>query len=242
VLWLLDVAEVAAFSPGQMVSAALLVVGIGLLVSTVVGRGRGLIWVGLLLLPVVLVVQVAPPFPVDAFGPGSQSTGQRFESPALETEVQDDYRLGAGELHLDLSEVTFTEDRVLSLQVGFGNVRVIVPEDVTVEVSGQTGAGEMRLLGGHNTGVGLDRTVVDEVPGSDVRLTLDIQIGFGQVTVWREAALDGDGDLDGMLQRERADNAETSTTEEAPGEDEATGDEGGDAATAQNDTDPDLEP
>ncbi|MFA9431457.1 PspC domain-containing protein [Egicoccus sp. AB-alg2] len=186
VLWLLNVADATALRPGQIVSAALLVVGVGLLVGSVVGRGRGLIGAGLLLLPVVLVLQLLRPFPVDAFTSGGQPAGQRFETPAVEAEVRDTYTLGAGELRIDLSEVQFTDDRDVTVQTGFGDVTVYVPEDVTVEVHAQSGAGQMTLLGQRTDGVGLDRTVVDEVPGSDVRLTLDVQVGFGQIRVERD--------------------------------------------------------
>lgn len=190
VLWLLEVADVAVFGPGVIFSAALLVIGLGLLLGSILGRGRGLIGAGLVLLPVVLLLQVIRPFPVDVFGNGGLGVGTTSESPASAAEVRDSYQVGAGEIRLDLRDVAFTEDRDLALQVGMGEIVLVLPEDVDVEIIGRVGAGEMDLLDSRDDGVGLSRTVVDEVDGSDARLTIDVNVGFGTIEVDRRSGTD----------------------------------------------------
>jgi hypothetical protein len=191
VLWLLEVADVAVFGPGVIFSAAMLVVGLGLLLGSVIGRGRGLIGVGLLLLPVVLLLQVVQPFPLEAFGSGGMAVGSTNESPTDQGAVRDSYQVGAGELRVDLSGVEFTEDHDVTVQVGMGEIVLLLPDDVDIEVVGRVGAGELDLLGQHDEGVGLSRTVVDEVSGSAARLTIEVNVGFGTVDVDRRTSDDG---------------------------------------------------
>lgn len=185
VLWLLEVADVVVLGPGVIFSAAMLVVGLGLLLGSVLGRGRGLIAAGLLLLPVVLLLQVVRPFPVDAFSSGGMTVGTTTETPADEGAVLDSYQVGAGELRLDLSDIEFTEDHDIAVQVGMGEIVVLLPEDVDVELVGRVGAGEMDLLDQHDEGVGLSRTVVDEVAGSTAELTIEVNVGFGTAEIDR---------------------------------------------------------
>ncbi|MEX2626297.1 MAG: LiaF domain-containing protein, partial [Ilumatobacteraceae bacterium] len=188
ILWLLDVADVVEMGPGRIASAALVVVGVGLLIGSIAGRGRGLIGVGLLLVPVVVFLQVAEPLPVDIFSADGQAVGNNYQTPADESAMQDSYDLGAGDLRLDLRDVEFTEDRDVTVLVGFGEATVLVPDDVTVEVRGAVGAGELEVFGHTNNGVGVERTVLDEVAGSDHTLTIHINVGFGEIRVDRVAA------------------------------------------------------
>lgn len=188
VLWLLDVSDVTALGPGRIMSAALLVIGVGLLVGTVVGRGRGLIAAGVLLLPVVMVLQVLEPLPVNVFSGDGQAVGSSVVTPLDEADLQDTYQVGAGELRLDLREIDFTQDHQVSAQVGLGEVTVVVPDDVSVELIGRVGAGELWLLDRRTDGVGLERTVVDDVAGSDARLVVEVNVGFGEGRVERTGA------------------------------------------------------
>jgi len=188
VLWLLRMAGVYPATFTHLVAAALLVIGLGLLIGTVAGRARWLIVVGLLLLPLLLVGQLVRPLVVGNWlSPGQRgAVGEIRTAPAAPEDVLGSYRLGAGELRLDLSGVEFEEDTRIAIQVGAGDVRVTVPEDVSVRVEGRAGAGDLRLLDDRVSGVGLERTVTDEVPGA-ITLELDVQVGFGEVLVSRGA-------------------------------------------------------
>jgi phage shock protein PspC (stress-responsive transcriptional regulator) len=187
VLWLLRIADVITLGPGRIIAAALLVVGVGLLVGSVAGRGRGLIGVGLVLLPIVLIAQMVYPF---SFEPGDfrQGAGEYTVAPTTVAELERSYQVGAGELTLDLSDLELTGTEEVSVQVGFGQATVIVPSDVSVEITGQIAGGELTAFGRTSSGLGVERTIVDEVDDPVGQLELEVQVGFGQVNVRRAPA------------------------------------------------------
>jgi phage shock protein PspC (stress-responsive transcriptional regulator) len=184
ILWLLRVADVLTVGAGQILAASLLVIGLGLLLGTFVGRGRGLIWVGLVLLPIVVVAELVAPMDLQ-LGEFSQGVGELTVTPASIDDLEPSYQLGAGTLNLDLSGLEFTGQRRVSVQVGFGEVVVTIPDDVSVEITGQVAGGELDALGRTTSGLALERAVVDEVEDADGRLVLDVQVGFGDATVRR---------------------------------------------------------
>lgn len=173
-----------AVPPATYAAMVMAIVGGGLLVGAWWGRARGLIPVGLLLLPFLAAASLFP------FGPPwDGSVGERAWHPTGIEDVRDEYELGAGQLLVDLSEVDFAgHERTVSASVGLGQLEVVVPEGVDVTVNASTGAGELELLGESDRGSGLERTVNPPVSGPvDGSLTLDLESGFGQVTVSRTA-------------------------------------------------------
>jgi phage shock protein PspC (stress-responsive transcriptional regulator) len=187
VLWLLRVADVLVVAPGHLLAASLLVVGLGLLVGSVAGRGRGLIGVGFVLLPLVLVAQLLHPMAFE-FGEFRQAAGEVVVAPTAVEDLEPTYQVGAGTLLLDLSGLELEGDHELRVQVGFGEANVVVPADVDVEVSGQVGGGELRAFDRLSSGLAVDRTIVDEVDDAIGTLRLEVQVGFGEVTVRRAPA------------------------------------------------------
>jgi phage shock protein PspC (stress-responsive transcriptional regulator) len=190
VLWMLRVADVLSIGTGRILAAALLVVGLGLLVGTVVGRGRGLIGVGLVLLPIVVVAELLHPLDFE-LGEYRQGVGDHTVVPASIDELEPSYQLGAGSFTLDLSEVEFTGQRRVSVQVGFGEAIIRVPDDVSVEITGQIAGGELSAFGRTSSGLGVDRSIVDEVEDASGRLILDVQVAFGEASVSRVPAAAG---------------------------------------------------
>jgi predicted membrane protein len=100
------------------------------------------------------------------------------------------YEFGTGDLTFDLSALDFTErDAELAVDLGAGTIVIEVPADVTVEVDAELGAGSVDLLGERAEGIGIDRSVTDEVTADGAgTLELDIQVGLGEVEVRRAAA------------------------------------------------------
>jgi phage shock protein PspC (stress-responsive transcriptional regulator)/predicted membrane protein len=184
VLWLLRVADVLVLAPGLILAAALLIVGLGLLLGSVMGNGRGLIGLGLVLLPIVLVAQMISPMSFE-LGDFRQGVGEAVITPATVDDLEPTYQVGAGTLTLDLSELELTGTHEVRVQVGFGEAVVIVPEDVDVEVTGQIAGGELTAFGRRSTGLAVDRALVDEVDDAVGELQLDVQVGFGEATVRR---------------------------------------------------------
>jgi phage shock protein PspC (stress-responsive transcriptional regulator) len=191
VLWLLRVADVITLGTGRILAAALLVVGLGLLVGTVVGRGRGLIAIGLVLLPLVIVAELLHPMSFE-LGEFRQGVGEHAVTPTSIAELEASYQLGAGTLTLDLSALELTDRYEVSAQVGFGELVVVVPADVSVEVTGQVAGGEFTAFGRSSDGLAVSRTVIDEVDDAEGVLVLDAQVAFGEIDVRRAASADTD--------------------------------------------------
>jgi phage shock protein PspC (stress-responsive transcriptional regulator) len=187
VLWLLRVADAIVLGPGQVLAAALLVIGLGLLVGSWAGRGRGLIGVGLVLLPIVLIAQMVAPQSF-SLGEFRQGVGEAVLTPTSVDDLEPTYQVGAGTLTLDLSELELTGTHQVRVQVGFGEAVIVVPDDVTVEVTGQVGGGELNAFDRRSTGLAVDRIILDEVDDEVGRLELDVQVGFGEATVRRAPA------------------------------------------------------
>lgn len=201
VLWSLQVAEVGLqLGPGRIAAAALLVIGIGLLVGSAVGRGRWLILVGALLVPVVIIGELLRPVGFEQWPrfDGTSSVGEVRETPLTLDELDERYELAAGSLRLDLSELSIDEATRVEIQVGMGEVRVVLPADVTVDVQGQAAAGEVRLDEVRASGLRPQRSITRVYGDGSATLTLDIQIGFGEIRV-QPAAAPGAFDLGASL-------------------------------------------
>jgi phage shock protein PspC (stress-responsive transcriptional regulator) len=187
---LLDTAGVLDLTFRHYAALVLLVVGLGLLLGAWWGRARGLIAIGLLLIPVVAFASVA-----SAFWNMRGGVGERFYAPTGVEEVADAYELFAGRLQLDLSEVEL-DGGTLDVRAGvtFGELVVLVGEGAGVEIDAVVGAGEIQLPveaqgGGFASdrpvsGVRVERRATLAGSGSGT-LALDLSSGFGTVTVRR---------------------------------------------------------
>jgi phage shock protein PspC (stress-responsive transcriptional regulator) len=167
----------------QFPGALLLVVGLGLLAGTWWGRARGLIVVGILLVPAVIVSSIINV-------PIRGGFGQRDFRPIAAGTVLPAYRLVAGQMDIDLRDAASgASELTVRASVVAGQINVTVPSGVPLIVHGHTGAGELDLFG--RTWDGLDVRVdrrFEPAPGSGV-LTLDLDASFGQITVVREEGL-----------------------------------------------------
>jgi len=101
-----------------------------------------------------------------------------------------DYRLGAGDGVLDLSGLPkegLSEAR-LPAYVGLGELRVVVPEGLTVKVVGHVSLGEIRSPGDTGSdgqgGTDLSRSIV--IGDGPTEVVVDAGVGVGQLTVVKE--------------------------------------------------------
>ena len=158
---------------------ALLVVGCGLLVGSVFGRSRMLILVGLLVLPFAFAASVVRV-------PIARGAGERLYAPQAAGDVRSGYDLGAGQLHLDLTQTQWGTAPVKTrLRVATGEILVDVPSDVTVEFHGHAGAGDIMFLGQNRNGVGSDLDAVALGAANAPRLILGAEVSLGQIQVDR---------------------------------------------------------
>lgn len=194
-MWLLATLGVAAVTTTRVLAATLLVLGVGLLVGAFRGRGRGLVATGLLLAPVVLVATVAPQLPggfgalrLDDGGLRIEGEDARAVRPETLAALPGSYEFAAGRATVDLraltpADVAAAGTTTLDVEFGAGELTVLLPEDVTVDVAVELGIGRVRIAGTETSGVGLDRrTVLDGGAGV---LVVRIEQGVGTVTVSR---------------------------------------------------------
>lgn len=160
------------------VAGVVLVIGAGLLIGSVFGRARGLIALGLLSIPFLLVVSaVRTPF--------AGEWGDRSFVPIAVNELQTDYELSGGSLRLDLRNIDDVGDGTqLRADVGFGELVVYVPSNAAYEVTitADVGIGELDLAGDQRGGFGLDDAIaIGNADGP--ALDLDLEVGIGSLRV-----------------------------------------------------------
>jgi phage shock protein PspC (stress-responsive transcriptional regulator) len=171
-------------APEDYLAVAVTVLGVGLLVGAFVGRAR---WLALLGLPPLVALVVLGSTGVSLRG----GIGERIYTPERAVDIQDSYRLGVGELRLDLSDVDLsgrlTEVR---LSAGVGHIEVIVPDGADVSVRGRANMGEALLFDKRQNGTSVDLSTVEPALEGDGKLdlVLDVQVDVGQVEVHRATA------------------------------------------------------
>jgi phage shock protein PspC (stress-responsive transcriptional regulator) len=169
--------------PRGFLATALLVVGLGLVASAVT-RARaprgGLIALGSVLTLALLFTSAAPAW--DGDGPAG-GFGDREHKPATVEDVRPVYRLGAGDMDVDLSRIDVDDiDEPIEVRIeqGFGDLDVEVPEDADVRVVLDRGIGESDVFGQSDGGY-------SRAPGGDdePEFILTIDHGVGDLEVSR---------------------------------------------------------
>ncbi len=156
---------------------ALAIIGIGLMVSSVIGRAWRLIPLGLVAMGVMLVGPIAD-------GAVAGGVGPKEVTVTSEEDLQSAYSVGVGYYELDLSGLTLTEDRTVRVEVGAGYAEIRLPSDANVRVEAQSNFGYVDLFGREVAGVANSSTAgfsTDEGP----TLTLIAETEFGYVEVSR---------------------------------------------------------
>jgi len=157
--------------------ACLGVVAAGLLVGAFTGGARGLLG---LAAPLLVALAAASTFDVPLRG----GIGERSFAPTEVGDLREVYRLGVGELTLDLRDLDPDElpDRLeVDASVVMGELTVLLPDDLAVEVDARGGAGELDLLGRRSSGTNLDATERRDRDGPT--LVLEVRVGLGTATV-----------------------------------------------------------
>ncbi|WP_375423735.1 PspC domain-containing protein [uncultured Friedmanniella sp.] len=171
-----------SITPAVYAASALLVVGLTLVAATWLGRARGLLPLGLLLVPVVVATTVLGPVThLDHWTQTKRSYVSVAELPAAGDDLQ------SGQLVVDLSTLTSAADASYAAHVGTGQLVVVAPVGGNVVVDYQVGVGAVQLGGeqveggSHLTG---SRPAGTAVPGART-LTLHLSVDRGQLEVRR---------------------------------------------------------
>ena len=177
VLAAIEVSDIADVESGVVFATLLIVVGAGLVTGAWIGRSRGLIALGL-----VLTLFTAGATVADV--PISGGMGERTWRPVRTAALEREYRLGAGNLDLDLRSLVLSSSRRVDISVGAGRVRIWLPEDADIELDTHVGMGSAFVLGLEENGVDVDRHDDLQVNG-DHRLVMNVHVGMGRLEVMR---------------------------------------------------------
>lgn len=180
---LLDVTGVLESDPAAVLAIALTGIGASLLLGGWFGRARGLIALG-----IVVAIVTAGFALVDV--PLRGGIGDRDYRPLGIDDVRDEYRLGIGQLTVDLRALDVDDDTVeLTTSLGIGELVVVVPEDAALELTGSASAGEVILLDRTEDGLRVDTSARRVgAPGSPT-FVIDAEVGFGSLKVLDESSL-----------------------------------------------------
>ena len=176
----MDVAGLFHVSLRGFLGAALVATGAALLLSIWRGGTKGLIAVGLVLAAALGVTSLTN-------RPLHGGIGDRSWQPASAAELRSNYRLGVGDLTVDLRDVHLAEGtKRVNASLGVGDLTVLVPDNVEVRVSGRSGAGQVELFGSEYHGVNVEQTARDAGPTDNAPvLVLDTRVGVGHIDVER---------------------------------------------------------
>ncbi len=157
----------------------LTVVGAGLLVASLWGRGGWLILLGCLLLPVVAVSSVLNDVSVTG------ETGDQSWQPRAVADVRPEYRLAAGQLQIDLSQVRFgSQPATIDARVAVGEMRITVPSGQPVTIHADA-TGSIQALGRETSGYKVHSDISQSGSERLGQLTLNLRVGVGSIIVAR---------------------------------------------------------
>ncbi len=175
---------------GAVVVAALVIAsGAALVGAAFVGGAR---WLVLPAMAIALPLAFVSAADIDLDG----GFGERTERPATVAEMHDGYRIGAGELTVDLRDVELPAgDRQIKLGVGTGHVLVLVPQDVCVATTASIGMGAVQVFDRDSGGVDVDWSDGRRAPSGTPRLVIDGEVGLGflEIRHSRDRAFHGRG-------------------------------------------------
>ena len=196
-LLLADRAGVFDGSEGRILTISLgvaaVLAGLGIVVAGFRGRSSGVL--GFIALVAIIVG------PVASFAYGSPLTsgplvGDETFRPTATDQVSDGYSMGAGDLTIDLSDLPLVVDETLTVPIdmGVGNLVVILPEDTAASAEVRLGAGTATWRVGSEDlsrgGVGIREVSfqTDHVDDGDpAQIHLEIKSGAGEILIKEES-------------------------------------------------------
>lgn len=158
-------------------SAALIVIGLALLTTLAGGRGRGLL-IGLGIASLVAALCVG-------LGVGRYAgvAGDRIIAPTS-SEWPISAQISAGNVTVDLTRHPLPPTGQLQVNVGAGELVVMIPKDANVRVDVEVTAGEV-TVDGRQVGSGIDVRWSDPARGN-ASVTATLKLAMGNVTVRHE--------------------------------------------------------
>ena len=173
----------AAIPLAGYLAAALLVIGLTLVVATWFGMARGLLPVGILLAIAAVTVTAAGP----ALRTPTSASFNIGYATLSELPAGGDYE-DFGSLAVDLSQLAVTRDATYKAHVDLGHLEVTVPRDVNVVINYTADLGAVRAYGAEvQAGSDLSGLIRDPQPtqAGQHTLTLELSVDAGNIQVQR---------------------------------------------------------
>jgi phage shock protein PspC (stress-responsive transcriptional regulator) len=196
----------SALGGGIVVAGLVIACGVGLVGGAFRGGARWLIVPALVLaLPLGAVAATD----LDVRG----TWGDRTFRPGTVAELPRGYEMGLGSMNVDLRDVDFPAGRTdLRLEIGMGEIQVLVPDDLCVTTEAEIGMGAVNLGDGEEGGVDLDVSDDRSVAAGVANLHLIADVGVGALHVG-DRVFDWDGP--GRWRDDAFDSLETGTSRAA---------------------------
>ena len=176
----------AGLGGGTVVASLVILAGVMLVAGAFIGGAR---WLILPALSLALAVGFVSAAGIDFDG----GVGEREYRPASASAVRDGYRIGMGEVVVDLRDADLPAgDTRLDLDVGIGAARLIVSEDVCVASAAEIGIGAVDVFDRENGGVDLDWEDRPPAASGVSRVVVDAQIGVGALLVHHDRSQESD--------------------------------------------------
>ncbi len=161
-------------------AAAVILVGAAIAAGAVTGRTiAGLVGLAtLLVLALVAALSIHVPLRGDV--------GTRLVRPAAAADIAAYYRTAICELTVDLRDTSLPDGvTTVKASLGIGDLRVMVPQGVSVDVTTDAQVGDVWVLGRHDEGLNVRRRIREDVQGATKSLVVEAEIGLGEVRIER---------------------------------------------------------
>jgi phage shock protein PspC (stress-responsive transcriptional regulator) len=166
---------IAAIGGGTAEAVLAIFAGLTLIAAGLLGGPR---WLMLPVVVLVLPLGVVTAAGIDLHG----GVGHRDYRPASVADLRPEYRIGAGEINLDLARMALPPGRTnVKVVVGVGDARVRLPHGACASADVRIGAGATALPDGSHHG--FDVTVADAARDARSVVHVDAQVGLGFLRV-----------------------------------------------------------
>ena len=168
---------------------ATVVLGLGMAVGTFAGRARWLI------VPAIATAIAAVTASALSFaGVGlDHRSGDRTEFVGAGSTVAARYRTGIGSFELNLRN--YPGDASTEVDVGVGDLSVVVPDNAHVQIDARVGIGSIEAFGAASNGYRRTLALDDNTDGKQL-IKLKLRVGVGHLEVRRGSFVDGDITID----------------------------------------------
>ena len=182
-LALLDAADALYPEPVHYLAAAVGVIGGGLLIGTLFGRARWLVFIGLVLAPFLFLASFVSEWSF------SGEAGERYVQVRTIDDLEAvnyEYDHTAGVLELDFRWFEPPSEGYpisIDARVSAGELRIWLPQDARAVVTGSAGLGSVEILGDQSAGIGVSNTVEIRTNQPGTIFTIYARADFGSVVV-----------------------------------------------------------